>query len=180
MLVEIPIIMRMNLLLDYPVLTFGLVLFTLLLSSGIGSLQSRHISLKSGLAILLGLHLLNIVFLPVVISRALTLPLIARALIAVMWLTPTGFLMGIPFAAGMRVLESHTPGLIPWAWAINGAVSGISGVLAALISLDWGFGATLGVGALAYAGAWLSFPRIGGRAARVPPGSTARTSRHPG
>jgi hypothetical protein len=150
MLVEIPIIMRMNLLLDYPVLTFGLVLFTLLLSSGIGSLQSRHISVKSGLAILLVLHLVNIVFLPVVISRALTLPLIARALIAVLWLTPTGFLMGIPFAAGMRVLESRTPGLIPWAWAINGAVSGLAGVLASLALLDIGFQLTLGVGVLCY------------------------------
>ena len=150
MLVEIPIIMRMNLFLDYPVLAFGLVLFTLLLASGLGSLQSRRISLKSGLAILLGLHLLNIVFLPLVISWALALPLISRVLITMLWLAPTGFFMGIPFAAGMRVLETQTPGLIPWAWAINGAISGLAGVMASLALLDLGFQVTLGFGALCY------------------------------
>jgi hypothetical protein len=150
MLIEIPIIMRMNLLLDYPVLAFGLVLFTLLLASGIGSLQSRHISLKSGLAMLLGLQLLNIIFLPLLISWALTLPLITRILVTMLWLAPTGFFMGIPFAAGMRALEIQTPGLIPWAWAINGAVSGIAGVLASLALLDLGFQLTLGLGMLCY------------------------------
>jgi hypothetical protein len=151
MLVEIPIIMRMNLFLDYPVLSFGLTLFTLLLASGIGSLQSRRISLTKGLTILLALHLVNIIFLPLAISWGLALPLLTRVLIALLWLTPTGFFMGIPFAAGMHVLESRTPGFIPWAWAINGAISGIAGVLASLALLDLGYRLTLGFGALCYA-----------------------------
>ena len=58
--------------------------------------------------------------------------------------------MGIPFAAGMRFLERRTPGLIPWAWAINGAVSGLAGVLASLALLDIGFQLTLGIGVLCY------------------------------
>jgi hypothetical protein len=69
--------------------------------------------------------------------------------------------MGVPFAAGLRRLEGRSPGSIPWAWAINGAISGVSGVLAALISLDAGFTITLIVGALAYLGAWgMTLPEV--------------------
>ena len=151
MLVEIPIILRMSLFLEYPALAFGVVLFTILLTSGIGSLQSRRISLKLSLTILLGLLLLNVVVLPVIINGGLALPLLMRLFIAVLWLAPTGFFMGIPFASGIRELEARTPGSIPWAWAINGAVSGISGVLAAIALLDLGFQITLLIGTLCYA-----------------------------
>jgi hypothetical protein len=150
MLVEISIILRMSLFLEYPVLAFGVVLFTLLLTSGAGSLQSMRISLKRGLVILLGLLLFNVFLLPLVINECLILPLLVRVLITVLWLAPTGFFMGIPFAAGMRVLEAQTPGSIPWAWAINGAVSGLSGVLAATALLDLGFQITLLIGTLCY------------------------------
>lgn len=150
MLVEIPLILRMNLLLDYPILAFGLVLFTLLLASGMGSFLSRRIPLRKALALLLGFLLLNIFLLPTIVRHGLTLSLDMRMVVTILWLAPTGFLMGIPFAAGMRVIEAQTPGIIPWAWAINGATSGISGVLASLGLMDLGFQITLGIGALCY------------------------------
>jgi hypothetical protein len=56
--------------------------------------------------------------------------------------------------------ESHSLGSIPWAWAINGAVSGVSGVLAAMIALDFGITITLAVGTMAYLGALLASFRL--------------------
>jgi hypothetical protein len=65
-------------------------------------------------------------------------------------LLPLGVLMGVPFASGLRNLEHQHTGWIPWAWAVNGAFSGISGVAAAMISLDAGFQVTLISGWIAY------------------------------
>jgi hypothetical protein len=151
MLVEVPLIIRLGLLLDYPVLAFGVVLFTLLLASGLGSMSSHRIQLRIGLPVLCGLLLANVVFLPVLIQEGLALPLWSRVVCTVLWLAPTGFFMGIPFAAGLGTLEARAPGLIPWAWAINGAVSGLSGVLATLALLDLGYRVTLCIGMLCYA-----------------------------
>jgi hypothetical protein len=67
--------------------------------------------------------------------------------------------MGIPFAAGLRRLEENSPGLIPLAWAVNGAVSGIAGVLAVMVALDWGYSAAHLIAVLAYLGAWATAPK---------------------
>jgi hypothetical protein len=151
MFVEIVLILRLGLLLDYPVISFGLVLFTLLLSSGVGSRLSKAIPLRVALAALL-LLLLGMIFLTQpMIYWTLTLPLWGRILIAIVFLTPSGFFMGIPFAAGLNRLENHRPGMIPWAWAVNGATSGLSGVLATMALLDLGFRVSLGLGLACYA-----------------------------
>ena len=103
---------------------------------------------------------MTITLLPTAIDFALSWELPARLVLTIAILTPAGLLMGVPFAAGLRRLEDRAPGSIPWAWAVNGAISGISGVLAALISLDAGFSVTLALGTLAYFGAWVTAPRL--------------------
>ncbi|HEY44441.1 MAG TPA: hypothetical protein G4O11_10720 [Anaerolineae bacterium] len=160
LLIEIPLIQKLTLLLDRPALALATVLFTLLLTSGIGSLLSTRLNLRTSLAILVILLGLTIIALPWIIELALPWSLVARLLMAVAVLSPCGLLMGVPFATGLRRLEERSPGSIPWAWAINGSISGVSGVLAALISLDAGFTVTLVVGTLAYLGAWSTAPKL--------------------
>jgi len=160
LLVEIPLIQRLTLLLDRPALALATVLFTLLLASGVGSLISSRVSLRKSLAALIVLMAITITLLPTAIDLALPWELPARLALTIAILTPAGLLMGVPFAAGLRRLEDRAPGSIPWAWAVNGAISGISGVLAALISLDAGFTVTLVVGTLAYFGAWVTAPKL--------------------
>ena len=70
--------------------------------------------------------------------------------------------MGIPFAAGLQVIEAREPALVPWAWAINGSASVVSAVLAVMVALSWGFTAVLALGTLAYAGALIAFWRYRG------------------
>jgi len=152
--VEIPLIQRLTLLLDRPALALALVLFTLLMASGAGSLLSERLPLRPALAGLVGLLAVELLLLPALVRLGLPWGFPARAALAAALAAPPGLLMGIPFAVGLRRLQASLPGAVPWAWAVNGAVSGVSGVLAALITLDWGFGATLGLGALAYAAAW--------------------------
>ena len=154
LLIEIPLIQKLTLLLDRPTLALATVLFTMLLASGIGSLLSTRVNLRKTLILLVLLLGLTTVILPWVIEHSLPWSLVARLVLSFVILAPAGLLMGVPFAAGLRRLEGRSPGSIPWAWAINGAISGMSGVLAALISLDAGFTITLLVGTLAYLGAW--------------------------
>jgi hypothetical protein len=154
LLIEIPLIQKLTLLLDRPALALATVLFTLLIASGIGSLLSTRVSLRKSLILLVLLLGLTTIALPWIIERALPWTLVARLLLSFVLLAPAGLLMGVPFASGLRRLEGRSPGSIPWAWAINGAISGVSGVLAALISLDAGFTITLLVGILSYLGAW--------------------------
>ena len=70
-------------------------------------------------------------------------------------LAPPGFLMGIPLPAGVALLERRAPGLISWAWAVNGASSVIASILAALLALSFGFSTVLVLGAACYVGALL-------------------------
>jgi hypothetical protein len=151
MFVEIALILRLGVLLDYPVVSFGLVLFTLLLSSGIGSRLSKRVPLRTSLGILLVLLLVMTLFLQPLIDGTVALPLWARILVSVALLIPSGVCMGVPFATGLNRLERLGQGLIPWAWAVNGATSGLSGVLATLALLDLGFRLSFSIGLACYA-----------------------------
>jgi hypothetical protein len=154
LLVEIPLIQRMTLLLERPALALATVLFTLLLTSGLGSLLSPRLALRRSLLALLAALTLLLIFLPAMVRAALAWSLAARLVLAFAALAPAGLLMGVPFASGLRRLEIAAPGLIPLGWAINGAASGLSGIIAMLVSLDLGLRFTLGLGAAAYLGAW--------------------------
>jgi hypothetical protein len=156
MLVEISFIQRLTLLLDRPVLSLATVLFTLLIASGIGSALSPRFRPRLSLASLAILLLLLSVGIPPLVRWALPFAPSLRLALSVVILTIPGVLMGVPFAAGLRQLERISPGSTTWAWAINGAMSGVSGVLAAMASLDLGLSATMALGALGYLGAWLA------------------------
>jgi hypothetical protein len=128
----------------------------MLLSSGLGSLFVKRISLRKLLPVLIGYLALLISFSPPIIATSLGWSASLRVLLTFLLISPAGFLMGIPFASGLRQLERIAPGVIPWAWAVNGAISGIAGVLAAMITLDLGLRATMISGALTYVGAYIS------------------------
>jgi hypothetical protein len=51
------------------------------------------------------------------------LPLAARCVAVSLALFPFGFGMGIPFPAGIRLLQPTARGLIPWLWGMNGIAS---------------------------------------------------------
>jgi hypothetical protein len=93
--------------------------------------------------------------LPWLFSWALAWPLIGRMIVAALALAPGGLLMGMPFPQGLRRLTA-TPQRIPWAWGVNGALSVVASVLAALLVLVTNFDVVLIGGALCYAGAWLA------------------------
>jgi len=157
LLVEIPLIQRFILYLDNAAYAMTSVLFALLFFSGVGSRFSQRLPLVWALGLLTVLLIATPYYLPYVLLHTLGLPIEARLILTILILAPLGLLMGMPFPSGIHQLANY-PGseaLVPWAWAVNGALSVISAVLAALIALSWGFTWVFRLGALCYAGAWL-------------------------
>ncbi|MCS7220577.1 MAG: hypothetical protein N0A15_04615 [Anaerolineae bacterium] len=151
LLVEIPLLQRFILFLGHPTLALAAVLSSLLLCSGLGSLLARRVRLIPVLAGLVLLILAWPAVLDLAIDGMLGWPLWARLGATAGLLAPIGVLMGIPFPAGLARVEAVMPGMTAWAWAVNGCLSVISAVLAALLALDLGFHAVLWLGAASYA-----------------------------
>jgi hypothetical protein len=151
--VEIPLMQHAILSLGHPAYAMATVLFAILLFSGLGSAASHRVSLWAPLILLpviVGAYTMG---LPKLFQITLAAPLWVRLLVVVVALAPPGFLMGIPLPKGMARLEGQAADLIAWAWGVNGAVSVVASILAALMALSEGFSAVLALGASCYAGA---------------------------
>lgn len=155
--VEMPLAQRFILILGQPVTALAVVLFSLLLFSGLGSLTVSRIRLPWALGILVSLIGIYPFLLEPISALALAWPEWSRIALTIVVLAPLGYLMGVPFASGLRLVERYEPALVPWAWAINGSFSVISAVLAVIIALSWGFSVVLWLGAVAYGMALIAF-----------------------
>jgi sugar phosphate permease len=81
-------------------------------------------------------------------------------------IAPCGFLMGMPFPAGLRLLQAwHSPS-IRWAWSLNSAASVLGSCGAVYLALHIGFRNTLLTGAALYLVA-LAALRVGERRTRA-------------
>jgi hypothetical protein len=158
LLVEIPLIQQFGLVFDQPATALGVVLFILLLASGVGSLLSPRVRLDQALLALAAYVTLVALTQNSFVSLIRPLPASWRLILVCTLIAPLGVLMGIPFVAGLRRITKRNPERVPWVWAINGAASGIFGVVAAMISLSSGFGLALLVGASTYLIALLAIP----------------------
>jgi hypothetical protein len=163
LLIEIPLIQRWILLLGHPTYAFTAVVLILLVFSSLGSLLARAAWLRPRWA-LAAVTLLAVVT-PLLLDRlfgaTLGWPLLLRGGAAALALAPLAVSMGLPFPLGLVWLEEKAPAWVPWAWAVNGCASVVSGVLAAILSLSYGFSTVLLLGAACYAGAW--WVRFGSR-----------------
>ena len=173
-LVEITLIQRFVLFLGHPTYALTVVIFLMLLASGAGSLTARRWT--GGLQTLRPALFLIIVG---VLGYLGLLPLILRTLMGVVFpikllisgalIVPLGFVMGMPFPNGLRMLDESsvtTGGLTEWAWAMNASASVLGSVLAMVIALHFGLNVTLFCGAMAYVVASLFAPSL--RALKIP------------
>ena len=154
--VEIPLMQRFILFLGQPVYAFAAVVASLLFFSGLGSLAAPRLTPRRTLPFLVAAVLIYPLGLPFLLDGLMGAPLGVRLLATALGLAPLGFLMGTPFPGGLAWLQERAPGLVPWAWAVNGCLSVLASVLAAMVALSAGFSWVLAAGAVAYAGAWLA------------------------
>ncbi|MEY2500926.1 MAG: hypothetical protein QOI07_1260 [Verrucomicrobiota bacterium] len=150
-LVEITLIQRFVLFLGHPVYALTVVIFLMLLSSGLGSLASHKWlpdarRLWFAVVIIAAMVLLYVVALPVLLPRLVGLTFTAKLLISALLLIPLGLIMGTPFPTGLRAMAAN----VEWAWALNAASSVLGSVIAMFIAIQWGLRATLLCAAAAY------------------------------
>jgi len=158
-LVEIGQIQRLTLFLGHPVYSLVIVLFSLLLATGIGSsLSSKWIGddEKSGnrafiaITVLFIISLLAVWVLPLITSMLYGSALTPRIVISIVLMFIMGIPMGAAFPTGLRLASVEVERATPWLWAINGALSVVGSVLAMILSIGYGITATCLVGALCY------------------------------
>lgn len=173
LMVEVALVGRLLLILNHSTLAFSIVLFGLLSASGVGSFLSPHIPWRPALAALVGLIALGATFLSQLLEFLLQAVLPVRIAAALILLAPLGLLMGVGFPKGLQWVAAERPGWLPMAWGVNGFTSVIGAVLAALVSLSWGFSVVLACGGLAYLIALLAIRnagRVGSGNAPLSPG----------
>ncbi len=157
LLVEIILIQRFVLFLGHPVYAISVILFSLLFFGGLGSnlsgqfgAERRGFLLKTvllALVLLLGVY--NVGY-PALLQTFTGLSTAHRIGVTVLFLCPLGVLMGMPFPLGIRAVHAKDPRVVPWVWGVNGTLSVLGSVLAAMLSISFGFTVALVVGQLVY------------------------------
>jgi hypothetical protein len=150
MLVEIALLQRLILFLGHPTYSLSVVLFTLLLGSGLGSALSARWPGRGWGAGLFGM-LLGVGLLTVPLTAALQgMDTPGRILATAGFLFPLGLFMGFPFPTGMKAAARRLPPVTPWLWGINGATSVCGSVVGVAIALASGISTAYWTGVAAY------------------------------
>jgi hypothetical protein len=157
MVVEISLMQQLILFLGQPTYSVTVVLFCILLFSGLGSYTSHRIGWKKGF-LFLGIFLgFMIVGLSPVIHAFLGLPVYAKTGIVLAVLAPLSFFMGIPFPTAITVVGENQ---VPYAWCVNGCFSVCGSVVSVIVALSCGFQVVLVLGLVCYCAAFLVRSRL--------------------
>ncbi len=155
MFVEIVLIQRFLLYFGNPIHAAATVISGMLVWSGIGSLLSvRCIAKRGHVLCVFGLIVLFILagtlFLIPLLQATLSLPPAVKIILVLLVIAPASLVMGMPFPLGIRLLAGTANHEIPWAWGVNGFLSVVGAVLAAVIAVEAGFSQVMMLAAAAY------------------------------
>jgi hypothetical protein len=155
-LIEVALIQKFVLFLGHPTHALTVVVFSMLLSSGLGSFWSRK--LIGGSDAKLSLVLMTVAVLVAAIA-SIVAPLLAggvgwplpvKIAITILLIAPAGFVMGMPFPTGLRRLSEHQQSSVRWAWSLNAASSVMGSAGAIVCSIYVGLMQTLLIGGALY------------------------------
>jgi hypothetical protein len=157
MLVQIPFLQRFSVLLGHPTYTFAIILFSMILFTGIGSFLSDRLKLRTRASLLwlplaIAASLVTVVLLldPVIRASA-RLELPGRTLVVLAFTAPVALLLGGCFPIGMRLVGRLSDSATAWMWGVNGACGVIASVIAVAVSMWIGIDTNLLAAAVLYA-----------------------------
>jgi SAM-dependent methyltransferase len=155
MLIEISQMQRLMVFLGHPVYGLSVVLFTILLFSGVGSTTVGTQFPQPGAVIVRVVALLT-----TLVAAGLLTPLVTtwarseatdvRILLSVLLLAPPAFCMGMMFPLGLSIWRRHSE-LLPFFWSANGITSMFASVLGMALSIEFGIARTFALGVGFYA-----------------------------
>jgi MFS family permease len=148
MFIEVCLIQKLALFLGYPSYSLTVTLFSLLISSGVGSLLSdRYSSRRNRAFAFLFAYLVALILalqfaFPVISELFVRSGLAVRVVVAVICLAPVGLGLGAFMPIGIKTVSSltvHRKQYVAWAWAVNGFFSVVASVLSTILSMTIGF-----------------------------------------
>jgi hypothetical protein len=155
-LVEVALIQKFVLFLGHPTYALTVVIFSMLLSSGLGSFWSRRLvgqsSAKLSMALVAVVALVGAVAAVVspLVAGGVGWPQWLKIATAVLLIFPAGFAMGMPFPSGLKRLEARQESSVRWAWSLNAAASVMGSAGAIVCAIYFGLIQTLLIGAVLY------------------------------
>jgi hypothetical protein len=145
LLLEVVLIQRFVLFLGFPTYALSVVLFALLVFTGVGALLTGRAGsdprrrLTTALAAVAVLIVVAAFGLQPLLRALIEIPFAARVAVTVALLAPLGLGLGMAMPIGLRRLSLLNPGAVPWAWAINGVTSVLASALAVAVAITVGF-----------------------------------------
>lgn len=159
MLVEIPLIQSMVLYLGSSSLAFSFVVFSLLISSGIGSLVSgtklvERFNIKAPYYIMASelLIIANQIGLESILNLSRSWDVTNKLIIIFLNSFPMGFMMGMAYPSGIKKIGvlKNEHSIIPLMIGVNSIFSVLGSTLAVVLSMLFGFKQTIYLGAIIY------------------------------
>jgi hypothetical protein len=162
-MLELVLIQMFMKLIGYPLYTYSVVIFVLLLAAGLGSRLSARLGIGPErrwawpFVGVLASGVLLLVSRDAIFGLFLAAPLPARLLVAAAMIFPLGLFLGMPFPLGILVAERQPHGAVAWAWGLNGVFTVVGGLASVLLSIAWGFQLTILAALAIYTLAFASF-----------------------
>ena len=144
LLVEIVLVQRFVLFLGFPTYALSIVLFSLLIFTGVGSALSARSEDPRGLLlralgaaiVLIGASAFG---LQPLLRALIDWPFAVRVVTAMALLAPFGVALGMAMPLGLRRLDAVEPDAVPFAWGVNGIASVVASVLGVAVAIRLGF-----------------------------------------
>ena len=141
MLAEIALLQRFSIFLGHPVYSLGVLLFSMIAFTGIGSFISEYLPLTRkpwvlvypfiAAAAILGIRFIS----PPIMEALQTASMSGRILACILLIGPLGIVLGLFFPTGMKIIENRLGGQSPWYWALNGVMGVFCSALAVFLSI---------------------------------------------
>jgi hypothetical protein len=158
-LIEATFIQKLVLFLGRPSHAFQVVLFTMLVFSGIGSMLTgiflkREEKVPRTLKILLAIIFLVIFLysmgLGTLIEGLIHLEQFTKILLTIAILAPPALIMGMAFPLGLRMVSATSSENVIWMYGVNSSGSVLASIIGMYVALLHGFSASLILGSLMY------------------------------
>jgi spermidine synthase len=163
MAVEVAFLQKFGLFLGHPNYALSVVLASVLVATGLGSLWSGAILRRLGRIRFVSYLLAALILVEyiVVLPRLpgwIGLPFWARSLIVSGLIMPVGLCLGTFLPSALEHLKGQADRFVPWAWGINGIFSVLGPVVSVALSITWGINTLLLAAIPVYLVVGLSFP----------------------
>ncbi len=152
MLIEIAFFQKLTLFIGQPLLALTVLLFSLLLGTGVGSFASAPARERLERVVTIAALTVSLLTIVYTLSVAWIFRLgFDPKLTATLLLLPIGFVLGFPFPLSIRLMKRYgLEGRIHLMWGINGIASVLGSALAMIIGILIGFSYAIYLGAILY------------------------------